>query len=426
MKPQSHLDIFIHTFFYSVLTAAAAQFQINIFSPEFSVSLGIVFLAAFSLLSDHFPLFPVSLLSGIFVLLSRTFYSCMNGNGLEQAFLISLPELGFYIIYGIILTFYLKKLRGTGQIWKDLAALFFCDYLANFGELMLRLNINAFSNSSQSGILITALLRTVLIFIFITIFRQYHLVLIRREQKDYYQNLALLTSRLQEEVIWMKKNSGMVESAMHLAYQLFERLRTDSGTKDAAKDALVVANNIHEIKKEYYLILRGLSDVLSLESTSKSLPFSDLFSILEDPIRQFAASHKKTVSFHVHGNTSLCVPDPYCLLSVFRNLFMNAIEASEKDHVRLDISIEETGESLLCTVTDDGPGISPDILPMIFDAGFSTKINYETGEISRGLGLNIVKNIIVEQLGGTITATSRPGKTSFHITFKKTTLEESK
>ena len=77
-------------------------------------------------------------------------------------------------------------------------------------------------------------------------------------------------------------------------------------------------------------------------------------------------------------------------------------------------------------MTDDGPGISPDILPMIFDAGFSTKINYETGEISRGLGLNIVKNIIVEQLGGTITATSRPRKTSFHITFKKTTLEESK
>ena len=425
MKSPKYFDLFLHTLFYSLITVAAAQFYINIFSPEFSVSLGIVFLASFAMLAPDFPVLPVSALSGVLVLFSRAFLGSFRESSFNISFSLAVPELFFYLFYGVLLTVYIVKIRKS-SVLMDTAALLFCDYAANFGELMLRLNINAFSNSSQSGILITALLRTVLIFIFITIFRQYHLVLIRREQKDYYQNLALLTSRLQEEVIWMKKNSGMVESAMHLAYQLFERLRADSGTKDAAKDALVVANNIHEIKKEYYLILRGLSDVLSLESTSKSLPFSDLFSILEDPIRQFAASHKKTVSFHVHGNTSLCVPDPYCLLSVFRNLFMNAIEASEKDHVRLDISIEETGESLLCTVTDDGPGISPDILPMIFDAGFSTKINYETGEISRGLGLNIVKNIIVEQLGGTITATSRPGKTSFHITFKKTTLEESK
>lgn len=424
MKPHTKHDLFFHVFFYSLLIAAAAQFQMNIFSPEFSVSLGIVFLASFSILTEHFPLFPISGLSGLFVLFSRIFRNYINGHTVCSAVLSSLPELGFYVFYGLLLLLYLNRIRSKRSLATDLFALFFCDYLANFGELMLRLNINAFSRSSQSGILITAFFRTLLIAIFISIFRKYYLVLIRKEQKEYLQNLALLTSRLQEEVIWMKKNAAMVESCMRLAYQLFEHLRTDSHTKDAAKDALIMANNIHEIKKEYYLILKGLSEVLSIESTTESISFSELFSILQEPIRQFAASKNQIVKYQISGNTSFVTTKPYCLLSIFRNLFMNAVEASEGPSVFISVLLEETDDTVKCTVSDNGPGIPSDLLPMIFDAGFSTKINYQTGEISRGLGLNIVKSIVEEQLHGSIEVVSHPGQTQFVITFKKTALEE--
>lgn len=422
MKAPNVFDLFLRALFYSLITVAAAQFYINIFSPEFSVSLGVVFLAAFAMLAPEFPVLPVSALSGVLILFSRAFYGVLKGSEFTSALTLAVPELFFYLFYGVLLTVYLAKLQRS-SILLDTAALFFCDYAANFGELMLRLNINAFSLSSQSGIIIAALFRTALILIFLTVFRKYHLVLMKKEQQDYYQNLSLLTARLQEEVIWMEKNTSLVESTMHSAYQLFERLRLDSGTKDAAKDALIIANDIHEIKKEYYLILRGLSDALQTKDGQLCMNFPEMFSLLHTPLEQFASSLQKTVSLEIKGSSSVRTSRVYELLSVFRNLFMNAVEASKKPHVSIRITLEEDSREVLLTVADDGPGIAPDALSQIFDAGFSTKINYKTGEVSRGLGLNIVKGIVEDRLGGIIQAVSGPGGASFSIRLPKETLE---
>ena len=212
---------------------------------------------------------------------------------------------------------------------------------------------------------------------------------------------------------------------MHSAYQLFERLRLDSGTKDAAKDALIIANDIHEIKKEYYLILRGLSEALLTEDGSRFLEFDELFTLLQTPVKQFAASMNKTLTFRLNGSCTFRTAHVYELLSVFRNLFMNAVEATKETEVSISVNVEETAHEIRCSVVDQGPGIAPESLPQIFDAGYSTKINYETGEISRGLGLNIVKGIVEEKLGGSIQAESCPGRTCFTIRLPKETLEGS-
>lgn len=422
MKSPKYFDLFLHALFYSLITVAAAQFYINIFSPEFSVSLGIVFLASFAMLAPDFPILPVSAISGVLVLLSRAILGSLREASFAASFVSAVPEMFFYLFYGVFLVIYITKLRKS-SVLLDTIALFFCDYAANFGELMLRLNINAFSLSSQSGIIMAAMFRTALILIFLAVFRRYHVVLLKKEQQDYYQSLSLLTARLQEEVIWMKKNTSLAESTMHSAYQLFERLRSDSSTKDAAKDALIIANDIHEIKKEYYLILRGISDALQTEEGTLRLDFGEIFSLLRTPIEQIASASHKTLSFEVKGRSSFHTDHVCELLSVFRNLFTNAVEASKDAQVSIQVTVEDTKDAILCTVTDYGPGIAPDALPQIFDAGFSTKINYETGEISRGLGLNIVKEIVEEGLGGSIQVSSQPGETCFFISLPKETLE---
>ena len=46
----------------------------------------------------------------------------------------------------------------------------------------------------------------------------------------------------------------------------------------------------------------------------------------------------------------------------------------------------------------------------IYEAGFSTKINYETGKINRGLGLSITKDIIENKLKGKIKVQSKVGR----------------
>lgn len=151
--------------------------------------------------------------------------------------------------------------------------------------------------------------------------------------------------------------------------------------------------------------------------------FPEMFSLLHTPLEQFASSLQKTVSLEIKGSSSVRTSRVYELLSVFRNLFMNAVEASKKPHVSIRITLEEDSREVLLTVADDGPGIAPDALSQIFDAGFSTKINYKTGEVSRGLGLNIVKGIVEDRLGGSIQAVSGPGGASFSIRLPKETLE---
>ncbi|MCC6294386.1 MAG: HAMP domain-containing histidine kinase [Bryobacterales bacterium] len=85
---------------------------------------------------------------------------------------------------------------------------------------------------------------------------------------------------------------------------------------------------------------------------------------------------------------------------VFTNLFLNAGQAMEGDGaVSITARLSEPG--LEVVVEDNGPGISPKILPRIFEPHFSTRAKRS------GLGLHIVRTIVVEH-GGEITASNRP------------------
>ncbi|MCC6539515.1 MAG: HAMP domain-containing histidine kinase [Bryobacterales bacterium] len=85
---------------------------------------------------------------------------------------------------------------------------------------------------------------------------------------------------------------------------------------------------------------------------------------------------------------------------VFMNLFLNAAQALEGDGV-VEIAAARTPRGVEITVSDNGPGISPKILPRVFEPGVSTRAKRS------GLGLHIVKSL-VEQFGGTVEAANRP------------------
>jgi signal transduction histidine kinase len=79
---------------------------------------------------------------------------------------------------------------------------------------------------------------------------------------------------------------------------------------------------------------------------------------------------------------------------VFVNLFLNSAQAGAKT-----IRLRAHGNEIV--VSDDGPGISVELLPRIFQPRVSTK------SIISGLGLYVVQSI-VEQNGGSVTATNGP------------------
>ncbi len=92
------------------------------------------------------------------------------------------------------------------------------------------------------------------------------------------------------------------------------------------------------------------------------------------------------------------------------NLLLNAQHAMPEGGV-LTIRAVRSGQWCDLSITDTGVGMHPDIMPKIFEPFFSTRPSAK----GTGLGLSICKNI-VEAHGGTITATSDPGKgSSFQI-----------
>ena len=100
------------------------------------------------------------------------------------------------------------------------------------------------------------------------------------------------------------------------------------------------------------------------------------------------------------------------LQQVVLNLIVNAEQAivlgrsEETRHGRILIRTRRLlGDRIGMEVSDDGPGISPEVIPRIFDPFFTTK---PVG-VGTGLGLSIVYGIIQEH-GGEVNVESHPGQ----------------
>jgi signal transduction histidine kinase len=91
------------------------------------------------------------------------------------------------------------------------------------------------------------------------------------------------------------------------------------------------------------------------------------------------------------------------------NLVNNSLDAMAGGG-KLAISAHETDGRLRITITDSGRGIAPDLLPRIFEPWVTTKPQGR----GTGLGLSITREV-VSRHGGTISAESIPGRTSFTI-----------
>jgi signal transduction histidine kinase len=98
--------------------------------------------------------------------------------------------------------------------------------------------------------------------------------------------------------------------------------------------------------------------------------------------------------------------DPHQLMQVFLNLILNAEQAIReiREKGTLRIRTGKTDTTIWASFQDDGPGISQDILPNIFDPFYTTK---RPGR-GTGLGLSICKAVLKEH-GGNIEAVSIPG-----------------
>lgn len=409
-------NIVTKTCVYSLIIALTAQLNINLFIEDFKISIAVVCFSAILFLTDDFPLLPVTCFSAVSVFLSRLLFYWLKNGGLDEALFVYMPEMSFYLCYGLLLYLYTRfQSDYKRQTNKTFLAVLLIDYLANLSELLFRLGIHPLNLKAQAGLFLVAFLRTLILRCILIIFEHYRILLLKQEHEKRYRRLLLLVSRLNSEMIWMKKNTFKIEDTMNTSYQLYHDLKSSGTDEKLSSSALSVARDIHEIKKEYLLIMRGISEALDQEFEKEGMYLNDIFRLLKDFLYLTARQQNKTLLFSCSAIDNPYTEQQYTLMSVFRNLLMNSLEAGIVNPVQITITESKKEGSYIFSITDNGPGISPDVIPEIFKAGFSTKINYSTGEVSRGLGLNLVKDLVETQMGGRISLTSVPGHTTFVV-----------
>ena len=136
---------------------------------------------------------------------------------------------------------------------------------------------------------------------------------------------------------------------------------------------------------------------------------SDLLHNLEELLQ--TNFQENNISF-----TLRCSPEPMMtegdekqLSQVFLNLLKNAMQALE-GHPHGELSLQaEQDEYIVIDITDNGPGIPPEIMDKVFIPFFTTKSE------GTGIGLSLCKEIIRRHEGHLAIKESRAGKTVFHI-----------
>ena len=132
----------------------------------------------------------------------------------------------------------------------------------------------------------------------------------------------------------------------------------------------------------------------------------DLASVLQDAVQtvQSAADAKRITLACKLSSMGPTTADPVRVQQCVWNLLSNAIKFTpEQGHVT--VSLESVGQHAEITVTDDGVGIRPELLPYVFE-----RFNQGEAITTRhfgglGLGLHIVKQLMLLQ-GGSVRAES--------------------
>lgn len=412
------------------IVALASQGYIELHVTHFRISFAIILLTMFFFIFRELNVSITAILAGAAVYIWRIIMYALAGGMYSDVIWAYFPEIFFYSSYGILFELFKKK-NPTLNINKLFISLIFCDYFANVTEIIIRgrtqfLNIHL---DIMGTLILVALIRSSIAWVALNGLKYYRMLLLKEEHEQRYKKLLLMTSMLKTEMYWMEKNMHHIEKTMANAYELFEKISSGDEKESWANRAVTIAKDVHEIKKEYGLVVRGVEEITGNQLQDKGMYFKVIVSILKESMKKEIRHLGENIELDFITGKDFYTQKHYQLMSVFRNLIRNAIDAiseSEESGKITFIHNENENEHIFC-IKDNGCGIKEEDLKYIFSPGYSTKINYDTGQINRGLGLSLVKDIIEENLKGKIEVNSIEGMGStFEIHILKEVLEENK
>ena len=216
------------------------------------------------------------------------------------------------------------------------------------------------------------------------------------------------------------------EFSANVSHELKTPLTSISGFAELMKEGLVPPEKIPEFSGDIYkesLRLIGLvNDIIQLSrldenSTQFQRAPVDLYALSESVIERLeSVAAKQSVTLHLTGEHAEILGVEQLLKEMIYNLLDNAIKYNVPNG-SATLSIHESGEHVILTVSDTGIGIPYAHQPRVFERFYRVDKSHSKEVGGTGLGLSIVRHA-AQYHGARLELKSQPGKgTTITVTF---------
>lgn len=217
--------------------------------------------------------------------------------------------------------------------------------------------------------------------------------IIEEQQRILNEKMLIIASELYDEQFYMQKSVENIENIMAKSYTLHKKLKDlKLADRNLESDALEVAEEVHEVKKDTVRVLAGIGEVITIRRDKSVMNLNAVFDLVIKTNRSYAQSLEKNVDIILESDADIAVTQIYPLLAILNNLVSNAVEAII-DEGMISLKAKRSKYTLRISVCDNGEPIRESNRTLIFEPGFTTKFNAD-GVPSTGIGLSYIKGLV--------------------------------
>jgi len=237
---------------------------------------------------------------------------------------------------------------------------------------------------------------------------------------------------LEQQLFHADRLLTLGEMTAGIAHEINQPLTAISAYADAAshliaKSAQEVDPAVHDIcarisqqSRRAASVLDHLRELVRKGASRKTT--QDIRDIINNTLLLFDYEIKKhniDIQIRVPDHLARVYVDEVQIQQILVNLLKNSLDSmigAGRDRGCISLETEERKGELLLTVTDNGPGVSEESLPHLFEPFYTNKPN------GMGLGLSICKNIALSH-GGSLTYRAVPeGGASFILALPQSSI----
>ena len=164
-------------------------------------------------------------------------------------------------------------------------------------------------------------------------------------------------------------------------------------------------------------VASGRQDTLRVDR--RPMDLQAVVSTAVETLAPAAAAKQIEIALGVDPAPAWISGDPTRLQQVVTNLLSNAVKFT-REAGRIAIALHEQGSEIVLTVSDDGEGIDPATLGEVFEPFRSREGPAPRGQGSLGLGLTIVRDLVVKHDGHVTVESAGKGRGScFTVTLPR-------